>query len=571
MTQLSGPHRGASHDSSRSVLASWATNLDGSGTAPGSFTGNNQVFNIQNGQSATLGGAWTVTGTGSSVLIQAGGQFSTGANNPTFTRLTIQSGALYVVGNSTYGGIGAFTLDAGSTLRLDNQANPRAGAGVTYGNLVFNGTNSGTFGAGVTVAGTLQVSGSGTPNLTGTANVTHAVGNLTVDAARALVLSSGTGNVVVNLTGNLTNNGTISKPGGTSGTAAVNFTGTGSSTARWGTIGTLAGGLVSVTVDPGRTVTFTDTLTTGAALSLTNNGTLNFGNGGTAGGVGGDFANAGTVNFNRSNAVNYGGVISGAGSVAQIGGGTTTLSGANTYTGATAVTGGTLALASSGSITNSSGIAVSSGATYDVSGVSGYALGSATNQTLSGTGSVVGAVTVASGSSIRGDTGTGTGALTTDAVTVNSGGKIAANIAGTGTSSSLALGADALDLKTGSILKLTSVTGFNADQAGTYTIASLTGSLKLDGSTKANGFVFGEYTFGPGASGPVVIDPTLVSGLDTGDYFSLTVSGGNLQLNFSPAPVPEPAAVLGIEAAARGVGGVVRRRWKTPSDPTKSA
>ena len=115
------------------------------------------------------------------------------------------------------------------------------------------------------------------------------------------------------------------------------------------------------------------------------------------------------------------------------------------------------------------------------------------------------------------------------------------------------------------------MTGFNADQAGTYTIASLTGSLKLDGNTKANGFVFGEYTFGPGASGPVVIDPALVSGLDAGDYFSLTMTGGNLQLNFSPAPVPEPAAVLGISAAALGVGGVVRRRLCKGSGPSESA
>src|SRR4029077_567810 len=50
----------------------------------------------------------------------------------------------------------------------------------------------------------------------------------------------------------------------------------------------------------------------------------------------------GTLIFNRSNALSFGGVISGTGSVEQNGGGTEILSGINTYSGGTIVNAGTL-------------------------------------------------------------------------------------------------------------------------------------------------------------------------------------------------------------------------------------
>ena len=61
------------------------------------------------------------------------------------------------------------------------------------------------------------------------------------------------------------------------------------------------------------------------------------------------------------------------------------------FTGGVTISAGTLALGASGSIANSPTIAVGSGATYEVSAVSGYTLGS--SQTLSGTGTVKGAFT----------------------------------------------------------------------------------------------------------------------------------------------------------------------------------
>jgi len=78
-------------------------------------------------------------------------------------------------------------------------------------------------------------------------------------------------------------------------------------------------------------------------------GTLQLGNGGTAGGiVSGSLLNNGALVINRSNDMAIAGDISGSGSVAQVGSGVTTLSGTNTYTGGTTITAGTLQLGNGG-------------------------------------------------------------------------------------------------------------------------------------------------------------------------------------------------------------------------------
>lgn len=66
-------------------------------------------------------------------------------------------------------------------------------------------------------------------------------------------------------------------------------------------------------------------------------GTLQIGNGGTTGSITGNVTNNGTLRFNRSDDMNFGGVISGTGAVVQSGDGNLTLSGANTYSGLTTV------------------------------------------------------------------------------------------------------------------------------------------------------------------------------------------------------------------------------------------
>jgi outer membrane autotransporter protein len=76
-----------------------------------------------------------------------------------------------------------------------------------------------------------------------------------------------------------------------------------------------------------------------------NGGTLQLGNGGTSGSLVGNIADNASLVFNRSDAVTYGGIVSGSGSLAQSGTGVLTLLGTNTYTGGTFLNAGTIAVA----------------------------------------------------------------------------------------------------------------------------------------------------------------------------------------------------------------------------------
>jgi len=137
-------------------------------------------------------------------------------------------------------------------------------------------------------------------------------------------------------------------------------------------------------------------------------GTLQLGNGGTTGsllyiasttGINSDvsIAAAATFAFNRSNALVVANVITGAGSVTQIGTGTTTLSAANTYSGGTSVTQGALL------VTNTTGSATGTGS---VSTASGTTLGGTGTISPTGSGSVLIAGTLAPGTA-----GAGAGTL----------------------------------------------------------------------------------------------------------------------------------------------------------------
>ncbi|RCS15693.1 hypothetical protein DUT91_25445, partial [Phyllobacterium salinisoli] len=69
-------------------------------------------------------------------------------------------------------------------------------------------------------------------------------------------------------------------------------------------------------------------------------GTLQLGDGGTAGSIVGDVLNDGTLTFNRSGTLTFAGKISGTGAVHQIGSGVTVLTGENTYAGGTEISAG---------------------------------------------------------------------------------------------------------------------------------------------------------------------------------------------------------------------------------------
>jgi fibronectin-binding autotransporter adhesin len=93
------------------------------------------------------------------------------------------------------------------------------------------------------------------------------------------------------------------------------------------------------------TLTGTNTYTGGTTI---NGGTLQLGNGGTTGSIVGNVTDNGTLAFDRSDVFTFGGLISGTGSVRQIGSGTTILTADNSFTGGTTINGGTLQLGNGG-------------------------------------------------------------------------------------------------------------------------------------------------------------------------------------------------------------------------------
>ena len=96
------------------------------------------------------------------------------------------------------------------------------------------------------------------------------------------------------------------------------------------------------------TTTLTGTNTYSGTTTITA-GTLQVGNGGTAGTLGsGNVTNNAALRINRSDAFTIGQNISGTGTLTQFGAGTTTLTGTNTYSGVTTISAGTLQVGNGG-------------------------------------------------------------------------------------------------------------------------------------------------------------------------------------------------------------------------------
>ena len=97
------------------------------------------------------------------------------------------------------------------------------------------------------------------------------------------------------------------------------------------------------------TLTLTGNNSYSGATSIVAGGTLQIGAGGTSGQLGtGATTNAGTLVFNRSDSLTVASAIGGAGTVNQVGDGTTSFTNTNTYTGTTTISAGTLSIGTGG-------------------------------------------------------------------------------------------------------------------------------------------------------------------------------------------------------------------------------
>jgi outer membrane autotransporter protein len=282
--------------------------------------------------------------------------------------------------------------------------------------------------------------------------------------------------------------------------------------------------------------------------TISANGSLQIGTGGTFGSIGGNITNNGILTFDRSDLLTFGGTISGTGNVRQIGSGTTVLTGTNTYSGGTIVSAGTLQLGNGGTTGSIIGNVVDDGIlAFNRSDV--FTFGGV----ISGTGNVR---QIGSGTTVLTGTNTYSGGTTVSAGTLQIGnggtnGSIIGNVVDNGT-----LAFDRSDVftfggvisGTGNVRQIgsgaTVLTGTNTYSGGTTVSA---GTLQL-GNGGTNGSIIGNvvdngtlafdrsdvFTFGGTISGTgnvrqIGSGTTVLSGTNTYSG-ETTVSAGTLQL-----------------------------------------
>ncbi|MBP7261982.1 MAG: hypothetical protein KBB37_11890 [Bacteroidia bacterium] len=145
----------------------WGPNTNGSGTDPANFTANNQIFEIRNTISVSVTNNWTVSGTGSKIVIGNSGVAAitvshTGGDwNATVDIAAASSGTNTLVLSSTDGNTPTLgTLNSASTVQYTRGGTQTVQSN-TYGNLLIGGSSgTKTAGGAITVNGTFTINAS---------------------------------------------------------------------------------------------------------------------------------------------------------------------------------------------------------------------------------------------------------------------------------------------------------------------------------------------------------------------------------------------------------------------------
>ncbi|OXI71460.1 autotransporter domain-containing protein [Burkholderia sp. AU31280] len=483
-------------------------------------------------------------------------------------------------GASTAGASGAGVNLASDFTVLTNVGTITGGAGnggAAGAGVIANGrdvvVNGGTIAGGLYADGVTRASAirfNGANNTLQLVTGSNIVGNLEVTAGATTTITAGSAGL------SLSNQVTL-------GDAAsrVTFDSTTTDLVVSGVIS----GAGNVAVRGGRTIMLTgdNTYTGGTTITA---GTLQIGSGGTTGSVAGDIVNNGTLAFNRSDTVSYGGTISGTGSLMQAGTGTLAISGVAGYAGSTTINAGTLALIGAGSVAASSGV-VANG-TFDISGTTAgatinaltgtgtVALGGRTLTLANAAGTFSGAIGGTGGLTVAGGTQTLSGANGfTGATSINAGtlaltgsGSVAASSGvvnnGTFDISGTTTGATINALTGSGTVALGSRTLTLANAAGTFSGAiGGTGGLTVAGGTQtlsgANGFT-GATSINAGTlaltgSGSVAASSGVV---DNGTLdISATTSGATINTLTGSGTVALGSRTLTLANAAGTFGGTV--------------
>lgn len=535
-------------------------NIVAGGGTTGSLTGNvtnsgQVIFDRSNAStySGVMSGTGALTKSGAGVLTLSGANTYTGATTvtggglvvsaPFASNVSLASGTdLTFTGPNTmtYAGVvsgaGALTKTGGGTLILTGQNTLTGGTTISGGTLqIGNGGATGALSGPIVNNGVLvynKTSGSGgLSNISGSGSLrvdagTLALGGVNTYTGGTTVAAGGTLGLSVPFNGDIVNNGVVdfglpilssrTYSGAISGTGYVNVVGI---------------------EDETLTLTGANTFTGGLTVYAQNN--LRIGAGGTTGSIVSNVLNNGTVIFDRSDNVAYGGVITGTGRLYKSGAGVLTLSAGGSYAGATFVTAGGLVVAAplaSGSVNIASGANLTftgpNALTYAgvVSGAGSLAKTGSGLLTLSGanthtggtnvqagglrvTGSVVGLTSLASGTTLEVAAGGSARFINGNGVSVVNAGTIETPLVTTGSAATIALGdagasltnlgvirsyngnavrfgagADVLNLATGS-----SITGRVDMGAGNDTI-NLAGTSAAKAGSQTLGFIFGSET-----------------------------------------------------------------------------
>ena len=276
------------------LTSSWGTNTDGTGNVPVNFTTAGNTFNIRNNATPTIGASWTVSGTGTKIVV---GDGTNACNFTVPSTFTVTSPTTEVLSNGTLtfeasGALTATTVTNNGSIVMTSGGTLTIAAGGTL-------TNNATFTGG---SGTISFAGAGTVN--GSNAITF--NNLTINAG-TLTLTT-----VPTIDGTLRiNNGNLSTAPRYSSNSTLLYNTTYSRFNEWnatgiGTIGTTPGYPNHVTINSGIFTVLN--LDAGTARAL--NGTLTIASGATfATGalnalitVGGDIVNNGTIQMSTTNA-----------------------------------------------------------------------------------------------------------------------------------------------------------------------------------------------------------------------------------------------------------------------------
>ena len=494
-----------------------------------------------------------------------------GLTNPTSTGNTNLRSSFQLGGASANTFSGTTTVTGGAMLKLDytsgnvSHLDGSSALVLAGGSVLLNGGTSMVQSVGSTLvtAGANTVGGNGgTINQIALGALSHNVG-ATVDISNSAsgIATTTTTNTDSMIGGWATFGGTRWAAAGTTGsaTAFVSYGGstTGASSG-WSptmNVNTTASesGIGSKTINSilFNTASIALGFASGSTLTVTSGGILAAGTGGSlSGGSVTSGMGTGELFVHTANAFGVGSAIVDNGgtavSLVKDGTSTLTLSGANTYTGATYVNAGTVTVASGGSIASSSRVIVQGGATLDVQAV-GHTVGA--GKILSGGGTVLGNIVVASGGSIApaisyldaaSATHFETGTLTLGSSTV------ASNLTlndGSALSFRLGTNSDLLTLANG---------------ASTLTGSNSAGGITLDFFDAGGVAVGNTYTLMQWASGDTLTNFDTTRFTLNGMAGSLAIA--NNALTFTVSAVPEPSAVgLGLFGLF-SLACVVRRR-----------